>query len=188
MTERGCIARRIDILEKKNGGEPNVAHRVGDQSRCVRFPGRSNPFLADATEHKIKVRLGIVLNRQRRLPVVLAVAAFAGLVSHAAKPRSPTMQATTKSRAVAFTFDDLPATRGNLATLQEVANRLLRTLVEEHVPATGFVNEVNLFVPNQTDARTALLEAWLNAGLDLVTIRTHTSPSTGCRSTLTGQI
>jgi peptidoglycan/xylan/chitin deacetylase (PgdA/CDA1 family) len=97
---------------------------------------------------------------------VLAVAAFAGLVSYAAKPRSAT-QATIMSRAVAFTFDDLPATRGNLATVQEVTNRLLRTLVEEHVPATGFVNEVNLFVPNQADTRTALLEAWLNAGLDL---------------------
>jgi peptidoglycan/xylan/chitin deacetylase (PgdA/CDA1 family) len=96
---------------------------------------------------------------------VLAVAALVGLVSYAAT-RAATMQVTT-SRAVAFTFDDLPATRGSLAAMQEVTNRLLGTLVEEHVPATGFVNEVNLFVPNQTDARTALLEAWLDAGLDL---------------------
>lgn len=98
---------------------------------------------------------------------MLAVAALAGLVSYAATSRSATMQTTPVSRAVAFTFDDLPATRGNLATMQEVTNRLLRTLVGEHVPAIGFVNEVNLFVPNQADARTALLEAWLNAGLDL---------------------
>jgi len=76
-------------------------------------------------------------------------------------------QTTPTFRAVAFTFDDLPATRGGLATMQDITNKLLSTLAAEQVPAIGFVNEINLFVPNQTDARTALLEAWLNAGLDL---------------------
>jgi peptidoglycan/xylan/chitin deacetylase (PgdA/CDA1 family) len=77
------------------------------------------------------------------------------------------MQVTPESRVVAMTFDDLPATRGNLATMQDVTHKLLRTLAEEQVPAVGFVNEIKLFVANETEERTALLEAWLNAGLEL---------------------
>lgn len=80
---------------------------------------------------------------------------------------SPAMQTAPASRAVAVTFDDLPATRGGLVTMHDITNKLLRTLTTEQVPAIGFVNEIKLFVPDQTDARTALLEAWLNAGLDL---------------------
>jgi peptidoglycan-N-acetylglucosamine deacetylase len=70
-------------------------------------------------------------------------------------------------RAVAITFDDLPATHGGLATMKDVTAKLLRTLVAERVPAIGFVNEGKLFVGNELKARTALLEAWLKAGFDL---------------------
>jgi peptidoglycan/xylan/chitin deacetylase (PgdA/CDA1 family) len=70
------------------------------------------------------------------------------------------------SRSIAFTFDDLPAS-GALATMQETTARLLRTLTAERVPATGFVNEIALFAGGDPDARTALLEAWLDAGFDL---------------------
>ena len=69
-------------------------------------------------------------------------------------------------RAVAITFDDLPA-RGDLATMQETTARLLHTLVVERVPAIGFVNESKLFLSDAVEARTALLEAWLDAGFDL---------------------
>jgi peptidoglycan/xylan/chitin deacetylase (PgdA/CDA1 family) len=72
------------------------------------------------------------------------------------------------SRAVAVTFDDLPATRGSLATMEDITSRLLRTLGAEQVPAIGFVNEIKLFgVSDQTESRIALLEAWLDAGLEL---------------------
>jgi peptidoglycan/xylan/chitin deacetylase (PgdA/CDA1 family) len=72
----------------------------------------------------------------------------------------------SNGRSVAITFDDLPA-RGDLATMRDTTDKLLRTLVAERVPATGFVNEANLFVQGDTAARTALLEAWLDAGLEL---------------------
>jgi peptidoglycan-N-acetylglucosamine deacetylase len=81
----------------------------------------------------------------------------------------PAMQ-TGPSRAVAFTFDDLPATHAaHLATTQESTFKLLRTLRDHQVPATGFVNENGLFVGGNAElaARTALLEAWLDAGFDL---------------------
>ena len=77
-------------------------------------------------------------------------------------------QTTPVAREVAFTFDDLPATRSAaLATIQQTTARLLRMLTSERVPATGFVNESKLFVGNELDERTALLEAWLDAGFDL---------------------
>ena len=80
------------------------------------------------------------------------------------------MQPEPVTRAVAFTFDDLLATRAaHLATTQETTARLLRILTAEQVPATGFVNETSLFVGGrgELDQRTALLEAWLDAGFDI---------------------
>lgn len=71
------------------------------------------------------------------------------------------------SRAVAFTFDDLPATRGDLASMRETTRKLLQTLTSERIPAIGFVNESKLAVRGETAERTALLSAWLDAGLDL---------------------
>jgi peptidoglycan/xylan/chitin deacetylase (PgdA/CDA1 family) len=72
------------------------------------------------------------------------------------------------ARSVAFTFDDLPATQSaGLAPMQEMTARLLRILVRERVPATGFVNESKLFVGDEVVARTALIEAWLEAGFEL---------------------
>jgi peptidoglycan/xylan/chitin deacetylase (PgdA/CDA1 family) len=72
------------------------------------------------------------------------------------------------SRQVALTFDDLPATRSaNLSAMHDTTVKLLRILTRERVPATGFVNESKLFFGNQVEERTALLEAWLDAGFDL---------------------
>jgi peptidoglycan/xylan/chitin deacetylase (PgdA/CDA1 family) len=69
-------------------------------------------------------------------------------------------------RAVAVTFDDLPA-RGDLVDMRETTNKLLRTLAAEGIPATGFVNESKVAVEGEIDERTALLAAWLDAGFDL---------------------
>jgi peptidoglycan/xylan/chitin deacetylase (PgdA/CDA1 family) len=69
-------------------------------------------------------------------------------------------------RAVAVTFDDLPA-RGDLANMRETTNKLLRTLTAERIHATGFVNEARVAVAGEVDERTALLAAWLDAGFDL---------------------
>jgi peptidoglycan/xylan/chitin deacetylase (PgdA/CDA1 family) len=82
----------------------------------------------------------------------------------------PAGQGSPPSRTVALTFDDLPATAGRVATLtalRTMTDRLLATLVREGVPAIGFVNEMGLAVPGEVEARTALLEAWLDAGFEL---------------------
>ena len=70
--------------------------------------------------------------------------------------------------AVALTFDDLPVfgTARPVAEQTVITRKLLRGLVRHHLPATGFVNEINLEGPDRP-ARVALLTAWLDAGMDL---------------------
>jgi peptidoglycan/xylan/chitin deacetylase (PgdA/CDA1 family) len=97
--------------------------------------------------------------------VVLA-AILGGLALAATTTATAPAPQAVKGRVVALTFDDLPA-RGNLATMRWTTDALLRTLVAERVPATGFVNENKLVPSSETAARVALLEAWLNAGFDL---------------------
>lgn len=71
-------------------------------------------------------------------------------------------------RAVAFTLDDLPASRhGSLADIRAITTRLLAHLEASRIPATGFVNEMKLEVPGEQAEREALLVAWLDAGHDL---------------------
>jgi len=75
---------------------------------------------------------------------------------------------------VAITFDDLPgvtpATPGKpgvLANLQRYNQLIAEMLRAHHVPAIGFVNEMDLQVAGERDARAALLQKWIDAGLDL---------------------
>jgi len=75
-------------------------------------------------------------------------------------------------RSVALTFDDLPMTvigndhiAGDLKTTREVNQKILKQLAEHHATAIGFVNEIKLNVQGERDARAAILEDWLNAGL-----------------------
>jgi peptidoglycan/xylan/chitin deacetylase (PgdA/CDA1 family) len=79
-------------------------------------------------------------------------------------------------RAVAITFDDLPATPAGTATndvagLETLTRKLLATVQRHKIPAVGFVNEGKMFVEgegrDQVDARTRLLRLWLDAGLEL---------------------
>ncbi|HEX7318679.1 MAG TPA: polysaccharide deacetylase family protein [Pyrinomonadaceae bacterium] len=70
-------------------------------------------------------------------------------------------------REVAVTFDDLPAPYGDLENMRRVTSRLLESVKRNNVPAVGFVNERKLYVKGEMDARTDLLRAWLDAGLEL---------------------
>jgi peptidoglycan/xylan/chitin deacetylase (PgdA/CDA1 family) len=81
--------------------------------------------------------------------------------------------APAASRRVAVTIDDLPGPResvvgGDLAAFQSMTSKLLAALKATGTPAIGFVNEGKL-APNgeREAARVALLEAWLEAGMDL---------------------
>lgn len=79
-------------------------------------------------------------------------------------------------RAVAVTFDDLPATpagviANDVAGLAELTRKLLSAVRTYRVPAVGFVNEGKLFVegagPGDVEGRIRVLRMWLEAGLEL---------------------
>src|SRR4051794_1184770 len=78
------------------------------------------------------------------------------------------------SRVVALTFDDLPIAvpgndqaAGSLAEARRGNTSILKVLAAHHATAIGFVNEIKLNVPNERDARAAILRQWLDAGMDL---------------------
>ena len=78
------------------------------------------------------------------------------------------LAAPAAAEPIALTFDDLPVfgTLRPVAEQARITRRLLHGLVRHHLPATGFVNEINLEGPDRP-ARVALLKAWLDAGMDL---------------------
>src|SRR5687767_8937274 len=69
--------------------------------------------------------------------------------------------ATKPRREVAITFDDLPATHGNLQRMTDVTKRLLQSLKANQVPAIGFVNERKLYQQDELNPQAvALLKMW----------------------------
>jgi peptidoglycan/xylan/chitin deacetylase (PgdA/CDA1 family) len=82
------------------------------------------------------------------------------------------LPASAQSKTIAITIDDLPyATLGpslsDVAEARENIGKILDTLKAHHVPVVAFVNEQKLQVDGQLDARVALLEQWLDAGVEL---------------------
>lgn len=84
-------------------------------------------------------------------------------------------RSTTKppgQRAVAVTFDDLPAPGDSVLiddadTMKEMTGRLLATIKANHIPTVGFVNEERLYEDDDFNERVAILTMWLDAGLEL---------------------
>jgi peptidoglycan/xylan/chitin deacetylase (PgdA/CDA1 family) len=84
---------------------------------------------------------------------------------------------THKQRTVAVTIDDLPVVRGNdLKARQRITADLLAKIQANRIPAIGFVNEQKLGEPVPTPENIALLEKWLDAGLELGN-HTYSHPS-----------
>lgn len=83
---------------------------------------------------------------------------------------SPIVHAQTLTgRRVAITIDDCPVVNEmtDLGNFQRVTNGLIGSFQIEKVPVTVFVNERQLNVPGQRDARAAVLDQWLTAGFEL---------------------
>lgn len=104
--------------------------------------------------------------RMRRKTIARACLVSALLVSALASQAAGQAGAAVR-REVAVTFDDLPAPYGDLEEMRRMTKRLLESVKRNNVPAVGFVNERKLFVKGEMDARTDLLRAWLDAGLEL---------------------
>jgi peptidoglycan/xylan/chitin deacetylase (PgdA/CDA1 family) len=76
---------------------------------------------------------------------------------------------TPDTRRVAITIDDCPVVNEltDLGNFQRITNGLVGSFQVEKVPVTTFINERQLNVPGQRDARAAVVEQWLNAGFQL---------------------
>lgn len=92
-------------------------------------------------------------------------------------------QAQSSPRLVAFTVDDLPGalpgsdrSTGDVKDLDRINRAITSTLRAHHVPAIGFVNEKKLQVSGERDARVALLQHWIDAGIPLGN-HTYSHPS-----------
>lgn len=78
-------------------------------------------------------------------------------------------QAGGRGRKIVVTIDDGPATGANrdLEAFLRISAGLREAFVAEKVPAIMFINERQLNVDGQRDARVDVLHAWLEAGLEL---------------------
>jgi peptidoglycan/xylan/chitin deacetylase (PgdA/CDA1 family) len=108
-------------------------------------------------------------NSGRLLISLLALTAWLPAAAVSPQTRAP-------ERAVAVTFDDLPAPPAGVvandpASLKELTRKLLNAVRQYRIPAIGFVNEEKLFVDRarrgDVDGRIDLLRMWLDAGLEL---------------------
>ncbi|HYJ47426.1 MAG TPA: polysaccharide deacetylase family protein, partial [Pyrinomonadaceae bacterium] len=74
-----------------------------------------------------------------------------------------------QQKEIAITIDDLPLNgpRIEIERLRSMTDKLLDGIKRHRIPAVGFVNESLLYVPGETDARIAILKAWLDAGVEL---------------------
>ena len=82
----------------------------------------------------------------------------------------PVLDAQTPAgRRVSITIDDGPVVNEmtDLGNFQRITNGLVGSFQVEKVPVTLFVNERQLNVPGQRDARAAVVEQWLNAGFEV---------------------
>src|SRR5688572_20254505 len=97
--------------------------------------------------------------------LVLSVVPVAGQ----ALPSAPAQAAAPTGRRVAITIDDAPVVNEmtDLANFQRITAGLIGSFVAEQVPVTVFINEQQLNVPGQRDARAAVLDQWLDAGFEL---------------------
>ena len=76
---------------------------------------------------------------------------------------------TPAGRRVAITIDDGPVVNEmtDLGNFQRITNGLVGSFQVEKVPVTIFINERQLNVPGQRDARAAVVEQWLDAGFEV---------------------
>ena len=122
--------------------------------------------------------------RYRTLLLLLSVVGGA-LVSRGENPPDEAPR-----RQVVITIDDAPLggdrwSGNDLELVREVNSRLLKTLTAHRVPAIGFVNESKLWVPGEVDARIAVLNDWLDAGMALGNHTSRTCVFRRLRSTAT---
>jgi peptidoglycan/xylan/chitin deacetylase (PgdA/CDA1 family) len=157
---RGSSAERCEPAARDAGGTGGRRHGpAGTAGVAHATPERAG--VTDTHSHGGRVGQSVV----RALALVILAPAALGIVPSRARAQ----YVVEGDRAVAYTFDDLPATRfTSLDDARSITTRLLAHIRGLRLPAIGFVNEGKLSArPGEEGARAALLDAWLDAGLDL---------------------
>lgn len=109
---------------------------------------------------KIKMKPFVIVT----LPFLLL---FAGCHDETVK-QAHTFDRSDIPRTVSITFDDLPVVGiSNLSDRKQITKDLLEKITRYDIPAVGFVNEGKLYDPDLEPEEVALLESWLDAGLEL---------------------
>lgn len=100
----------------------------------------------------------------------------AALAATAREPAAAARQSAGPT--VAITFDDVPlgGPQFGLERMEAMTDELVASIVEQGVPAVGFVNEAKVDVEGEIEARTDLLRTWADAGLELGN-HTYSHPS-----------
>jgi peptidoglycan/xylan/chitin deacetylase (PgdA/CDA1 family) len=118
---------------------------------------------------------GEFLLRAAFMLALLRVAAlFVGVAGTQAGQQPDPVAVSVSDRKLVVTVDDLPGAvpgtdqaAGKLRDLQQGNLQIVRVLRKHRVPAIGFVIEMKLQVSGERDARAAILEKWIEAGLEL---------------------
>ncbi len=78
-------------------------------------------------------------------------------------------QTVAQTKEVAVTIDDLPLNgpQSDAGRLRAMTDRILAAINKHQIPVVGFVNESQLQVQGETDARIAILKAWSDGGVEL---------------------
>lgn len=94
------------------------------------------------------------------LSAMFAIASLAFITFHSARAQP--------QRQIAITFDDLIfVPNDNVEQVKRLTTKLLKTLKQNKVPTIGFVNEGKINRPPEIEARTAILQMWIDAGFEL---------------------
>jgi len=132
----------------------SLSHAGDETPRQVPFATEAVGTATGPTSRRDAVRLGAV--------------ALGGLAT-AFQPRGVAAESKRDSKKVAVTIDDGPAsgTGRDFDAFHAITTQLNETFVQEKVPAIMFINERQLHVRGQRDARTELVRQWLESGLEL---------------------
>jgi peptidoglycan/xylan/chitin deacetylase (PgdA/CDA1 family) len=78
-------------------------------------------------------------------------------------------ETVSQAKEIAVTIDDLPLNGPRIESkrLQSMTDKILAGVKQYKMPVVGFVNESLLYIPGETDARIAILKAWVDAGVEL---------------------
>ena len=106
----------------------------------------------------------------RRSQRYLTILIGALLGAHSAgQPAQSSREISTQPKEVAITIDDLPLNgpQFEAGRLRAMTDKFLAAINKHQSPVVGFVNESLLYRPGETDARIAILKAWVDGGVEL---------------------